>query len=131
MCNAAHGVQELRVNEARQTGWLAPDFKTRFCDQWSAGDCPDGGACTISVKFTDAEPVHDANTTASLTSTRPVLCAEYCTRVHDISELRRETAVSLGVLPENYKFEVCSYHACGTCKRGDTCHFAHGVADLR
>ena len=57
--------------------------------------------------------------------------AEYCTRVHDISELRRETAVSLGVLPDNYKFGMCTYDACGTCGRGDMCNFAHGVADLR
>ena len=60
-----------------------------------------------------------------------VVDAEYCTRVPEISELRRETAVSLGVLPGNYKFGLCTYDAGGMCGRGDMCHYAHGVADLR
>ncbi len=131
LCNAAHGVHELRVNEAIQTGWLKPDFKTRFCDQWNAGDCPDGGEFPTLSMFVRTRSPHQVLRKYGLVCNRSYVDAEYCTHVHDSSELRRETAVSLGLLPENYKCGLCTYDACGTCGRGDMCNYAHGVADLR
>ena len=40
--------------------------------------------------------------------------------------------MSLGVLPADYKFRLCSaFDAHGSCNNGDMCHDAHSVADLR
>ena len=53
-------------------------------------------------------------------------------KVHELPELRRETAVSLGLLPKTYKFKLCGeYTEHGSCKQGVSCFDAHSIEDLR
>lgn len=68
-----------------------------------------------------------------LTGPRGADCAGLaCHKVHEPAELRRETAVSLHLLPRDYKFKLCiEFTSLGTCKDGVLCFNAHGVHNLR
>lgn len=103
-CSFAHGLLELRTQSEEQHSGR---YKMDLCKYFAQGICDMGADCTF------AHGIHELRTTRAPQETR------------SSPQPPSEGATS------RFKTEICRFFEQGACKKGASCEFAHGAAELR
>lgn len=98
--------------------------KTKFCLYQHRGICRFGDSCAFAHTLEEMQPAPNFSKTQLCKAYAEGGCHNpHCPYAHGEDELR-----STGIF---HKRKLCSWNEKGLCRNGDSCRFAHGLAELQ